>query len=131
MKKIPNKYDLDMLSSNNYSYHQKIQFLNCSRGNFSLKKPWVNWHKWQIWRYNQYCYFWINALIIETIIILYFFYSVEMKIDCRHISANANPKTNVIQFLDSSHICFGFSNQLGVYSITEKKILFTIHGKQS
>ena len=53
---------------------------------------------------------------------------VEMKIQCQHISANVNPKPNSLLFIDSNRVAYAFSNQVAIYDIAIKRVLFTIHG---
>lgn len=51
-----------------------------------------------------------------------------MKVECRHISANANPKPNSLLFLDSYRLVYAFSNQVALYNVESRQVLFTIHG---
>jgi hypothetical protein len=51
-----------------------------------------------------------------------------MKIQCRHISANVNPKPNSLVFIDNSHLAYAFSNQIAIYQIDSKQVLYTIYG---
>lgn len=51
-----------------------------------------------------------------------------MKVVCRHIAANCNPKPNEIRFLDKDTIVFSFSSNVALYSLSQNQILLTIHG---
>jgi len=56
----------------------------------------------------------------------HFFYS--MQVVCKHVAANCNPKPNVLRFMDPDHLVFAFSNQLGIYQLSQNTITTTIRG---
>ena len=51
-----------------------------------------------------------------------------MKVVCRHLGANSNPKPNLVHFLDQDHLVFAFSSQIAVYQLSTNKIIQSIKG---
>ena len=53
-----------------------------------------------------------------------------MNINCLHLAANCNPKTNVITFLNSDLIAFAYADQVAIYSNSAGKIISSIFGNK-
>ena len=52
-----------------------------------------------------------------------------MNVTCLHVSANCNPKPNVLAFLAPHLLAFAFADQIAIYSLEQSRIISTISGK--